>query len=87
MLFNKLKATQNQEINSLLERLRPGNEFVYADKDQAEFYGPNKPRIVKPYVKVGDELKRITELVPNLNYFLEEFSRTHKQLGVKPEKN
>ena len=81
-LLRKLKNIDNKEINKLLNRLKPGKEFVYAKKQEAEFYGPNKPRYVDPLVKTRDGLQRISKLVPGLGYFFEEFAKNYKNLGV-----
>lgn len=84
ILMKKLVDTNNKDIAKLLKRLSPGNEFVYATKSEAEFYGPSKPRYVDPLVKTKNGLERVSDLVPSLKYFFEEFSRNYKNLGVKP---
>ncbi len=81
-LMNKLKSTKNVAINKLLNRLEINKEFVYSDKESAEFFGPNKPRCVDPLVKVKDNLKRLSSIVPNIGYFLDEFKLKYKNLGV-----
>lgn len=68
VLLHKLKNTKNVEAHKLLERLQPGKEFEYAKKADAEFYGPNKPRYVAPWVKTTDGLNQISEMVPSLSY-------------------
>lgn len=82
-LMNKLNNSPNKEIQGLLSRLIPGNEFVYEEKESAEFYGGNKPRTVDPFVETDDKFKRISELVPNLKYFFEEFHSKYKYFGVR----
>ncbi len=82
VLMTKLKASKDPDINSYLNRLKPGKEFIYASKEDAEFYGPNKPRCVDPLVKTKKGLQRVSELVPSLDYFFKEFSENHKYLGV-----
>ncbi len=82
VLMKKLNALNDPKIDSYLNRLKPRKEFIYAGKEEAEFYGPNKPRFVYPLVKTKKGLQRISELVPNLNYFFKEFSKNHKYLGV-----
>ncbi len=84
-LLEKLKSANNSDINKLLSRLEPGNEFVYAEEHEAEFYGPDKPRYVNPLVKTEKGLQRISELVPSLGYFFKEFTKNYKYLGVKQE--
>lgn len=82
-LYEKLIASKDRTIIELLDRLKPGKEFIYTKKEDAEFFGPNKPRYVNPLVKTDSGVKRVSELVPSLKYFFEEFSEKHKYLGVK----
>lgn len=82
ILMEMLKGIGNKQIDSLLERLKPGKEFVYADEKDAEFYGPNKPRVVDPLVKKDGKLIRVSKLVPSLEYFFKEFSENYKYKGV-----
>jgi len=84
-LMKKFRSSKNPHIIRLLKRLKPGNEFVYAKKDEAEFYGPNKPRTVDPLVMVKGKLERLSSLVPSLGYFFEEFKSNYKFIGVKPK--
>lgn len=81
-LMGKLKDSNDHEILMLLDRLKSGGEFEYADKADAEFYGPNKPRVINPLVKTDDGLKRVTELVPSLGYFFAEFTQRYQEIGV-----
>ena len=81
--MKKLRKTGHRQINRLLDRLKPGKEFVYADKKESEFFGPNKPRYVDPWVKHKNKLVRVSSLVPSLDYYLEEFSENYKNIGVK----
>lgn len=84
ILMQKLKDAKDPQINNYLNRLVPNKEFIYTNKDQAEFYGPNKPRFIDPLVKTSNaEFKRVSELVISLKYFFEEFSEKYKMLGVK----
>lgn len=82
VLLAKLKSSSNIKIKQLLDRLSPGKEFVYEDEDKAEFFGFNKPRFVDPLVEVDGKLTRVSELVPSLKYFFEEFTKKYKKLGV-----
>lgn len=82
-LLNKLKTSKNKEIIKLLKRLSPGHEFVYTNKKEAEFYGPNKPRYVDPLVRIKGKMIRLSDLVPNLKFFFSEFVSNYKYLGVK----
>ncbi len=83
-LLNKLRQTNDERIHALLDRLTPGNEFVYADKDTAEFFGLNKPRTVDPFVQTDAGLQRVSQIVPNLNYFYQEFKEKYRNIGVMP---
>lgn len=83
VLLEKLKRSKNNKILELLDRLQPGKEFEYADEASSEFFGPNKPRFVDPLVKTDNGLKRISELVPSLDYFFKEFVAKNKYLGVR----
>lgn len=81
-LMNKLRKTKNSQINKLLDRLQPGKEFVYVQEKEADFFGPNKPRYVDPWIKNHEKFARLSSLVPNLNYYFEEFKIKYKNLGV-----
>jgi HD superfamily phosphohydrolase len=81
-VMDKLKAAHDPLIDSLLDRLQPGKDFSYAPEAEAEFFGPNKPRFVDPLVETGDGLKRLSELVPGMREYFEEFSTKYKYLGV-----
>ncbi|MFA6184983.1 MAG: HD domain-containing protein [Candidatus Shapirobacteria bacterium] len=82
-LLVKLKSSKNIKIKQLLDRLSPGKEFVYEDECNAEFFGPNKPRFVDPLVENDGKLTRVSELVPSLKFFFEEFVGKYKNLGVR----
>ncbi|MBI2620748.1 HD domain-containing protein [candidate division WWE3 bacterium] len=82
-LMKKLRDAGVREINGYLNRLRPGREFEYVDKKDAEFYGPNKPRYVDPLVEIDGKFERTSKLVPNLGNYFEEFSGRYKILGVR----
>lgn len=83
LLMGKLRRANNPEVNKLLNRLQPGKEFEYASRAEAEFFGPNKPRYVNPWVRNHGRLVRLSSLVPNLGYYFEEFKTNYKNLGVK----
>lgn len=83
VLLKKIKSSSNIEIKQLLDRLAPGKEFVYEEEDKAEFFGFNKPRFVDPLVETNGKLIRVSELVPSLKYFFEEFTKKYKKLGVR----
>jgi len=82
ILLSKLKKIKNYKIRNYLKRLKPGKEFEYAGKEKAEFFGPNKPRFVDPLVLTNKGIKRISELVPNIDNFFKEFMFNYKYLGV-----
>lgn len=81
-LLNKLKAIDNKEINKCISRLVPGNEFEYGDVETSEFSGPVKIRTIDPLVKVGKEYKKISTLVPSLEYYLKEYAQKYKFVGM-----
>jgi len=86
VLMEKLRGTRDPEILAYLDRLVPSRVFEYAEKDEAEFYGPNKPRFVDPMIKEGDTLVRLSSKVSNLAYYFEEFAKKYKYLGVNQTK-
>ncbi len=55
-VMNMLSAGGDQEIASRLAELE-GLKFEYASKEDADYYGKNKPRTVDPWVKVEDRLE------------------------------
>ena len=82
-VWNILTSAHNPKVDALLSRLRPGKEFVYANKAEAEYYGRNKPRMVDPLVEQGGELKRVSQLVPGVQYYFEEFKNRYQYIGVQ----
>lgn len=86
-VLKKLRSIKDPNISKLLNRLSPGNEFEYAPKEAAEYYGPNKPRCVDPLVLKSGKLLRVSTILPNLKYYISEFKMNYKYLGVKPVKN
>lgn len=82
ILLSKLKNSNNKDILCLLDRLSPNKNFVYDDKESAEFFGPNKPRCVDPLVEIDGKLERVSNLVYSLKNAFEEFSNRYKQIGV-----
>ena len=81
-LISKLRQCGNQKINNLLDRLTPEKNFKYSPKENAEFYGANKPRYVNPIVEINGERKRLSEVVPNMVEYFNEFAQNYKYLGV-----
>lgn len=83
VVMQKLRDAHDSEIDILLDRLKPGTEFIYAPKEKAEFYGPNKPRFVDPWVKQEGKLVHVSELIPGLSYYFEEFTKRYTTIGVR----
>jgi HD superfamily phosphohydrolase len=82
ILMEKLKNTKNLQIKTLLSRLQTGKEFVYSQQNEAEFFGPNKPRSVDPLIKVNSKLVRLSTQVTSFGYYIKEFNENYKNLGV-----
>jgi HD superfamily phosphohydrolase len=82
-LLAKLKLSSNIKVKQLLDRLTPGKEFIYEEENKAEFFGPNKPRFVDPLVEKNGKLVRVSELVPSLKYFFDQFGKNYKNIGVR----
>lgn len=82
-VIDKLRNSSSDQINNYLDRLKENRHFIYAPEETAEFFGANKPRYVDPYVLVDNELKRVSELIPGMREYFEEFVRNYKYLGVK----
>ena len=82
ILMEKLRQTNDPEITTYLERLKPNKEFHYAPKDQAEFYGFNKTRSVNPWVLQDNKLQQLSSLVPGLQEYFAEFKANYSYLGV-----
>jgi HD superfamily phosphohydrolase len=78
-----LRKANSSKINNYLNSLVPGNEFEYVPKDEAEFFGLNKPRWIDPWVKTGTEMQRVSKLVPSISYYFEEFNSRYKYIGVR----
>ncbi len=82
IMMEKLRKTKDPDILKFLSRLSPKREFVYASKEEAEFYGQNKPRFVDPLVRIHGKFIRTSKLVHSIGYMCEEFKKSHKMLGV-----
>lgn len=82
IVMNKLRSAKNPAIDALLDRLQPGKDFRYASEAEAEFFGPNKPRYVDPLVEKDGQLKRLSDLVPGMRHYFEEYASNYKYLGV-----
>jgi hypothetical protein len=84
-LLTKLRKGRNSQINTLLDRLSPGKEFINSTKESAEFFGKIKSRFVDPLVKTETGLKRVSELTYSLGTYFKEFSDLYKISRVKPQ--
>ena len=78
-----LYKTDDPDMQQKLKKLSPVTEFEYADRTKAEYFGPNKPRVVDPLVKKGGRLVRISELVYGLTGFFNQFKNDYRMIGVK----
>ena len=78
-----LRGAHDSTVDTLLDRLQPGKEFAYASEQDAEFYGPNKPRFVDPLVEHDGDLKRVSELVPSVRGYFDEFKGRYTTIGVR----
>lgn len=83
VLMKMLRGTEDHEILSLLNRLEIGREFCYASESQAEFFGPNKPRYIDPWVEQNNKLIHLSDLVPGLRDYFCEFTSRYTNLGVR----
>ncbi len=81
-VMKKLKSAHNDDIDNYLLRLKPGKYFHYSGEESAEFLGPNKPRFVDPWVKVKGKLVHLSDIIPGLTEYFEEFRLRHRYLGV-----
>ena len=78
-----LRNVHDGEVDALLDRLQPGREFAYTSEQDAEFYGRNKPRFVDPLVEHEGGLKRVSELVPSVRGYFDEFKSRYTTIGVR----
>jgi uncharacterized protein len=83
VVMEKLQKSSNLQIKKLLDRLKPGVEFSFTSKEDAEFYGPLKPRFVNPRVMVDGEFKQVFDLIPGMQEYFEEFAKQHRYIGVR----
>ncbi|MEK7152533.1 MAG: HD domain-containing protein [Patescibacteria group bacterium] len=82
-ILTKLKVSDDRDIAAYLKRLKPGKEFVYAPKEEAEFYGRNKARYIDPLVMANGQLAKTSELVVGLAQHIEDFKSHCQYIGVK----
>jgi len=83
VVWEKLKAANHNKVNFYIERLKPGYEFEFAAKNEAEFYGKNKARYIDPLVLKDGELVHASELVVGLAEYIEAFKQKCQYIGVK----
>jgi HD superfamily phosphohydrolase len=81
-VFEILTRVDDPIVKKYVSRLVPGTRFKYTEESKAEFVGPNKPRVVDPWVETGAELYRLSELEPRFREMFEHFKKTYKVLGV-----
>ena len=81
--MQKLVDAKDHEIDVLLKRLKPTTKFEYESKEEAEFYGSNKPRFVDPWILHEEKLVQLSELTPGLDQYFTDFKIQHENLGVK----
>jgi uncharacterized protein len=84
IVWSKLTDSHHPSIEAYISRLQPGNEFEYAPKSEAEFYGPNKARYINPLVRHNGKLVHTSELVVGLAPYIENFRQHCRFIGVKP---
>lgn len=78
-----LHGANDARIEALLARLQPGREFIYTSEREAEFYGRNKPRFVDPLVEWKGRLRRVSELVPSVKDYFDDFKSRFTMIGVR----
>lgn len=77
-----LRNINDSEIKSGLKRLSPSTRFIYSETSVADYTGPNKPRIVDPWVFEKGSIKRVSELIPRLKELFDHYKKTYKILSV-----
>lgn len=82
-VLQMLRDVHDEKIDARLQRLQPGKEFMYVSEQEAEFYGRNKPRFVDPLVEQDGVLKRVSELVPGIRGYFDEFKARYMNIGVR----
>ncbi|MGH7203647.1 MAG: HD domain-containing protein [Candidatus Levyibacteriota bacterium] len=82
VLMKKLRSTEDEEILHFLNRLKPKKEFYFAPREQAEFYAPNKPRFVDPWVMEKGKLVLLSTVIPALHEYHMEFKKRYAYEAV-----
>lgn len=85
VVMEQMRNTNDPDILAFLERLQPGKGFHYSPKEEAEFFGPNKPRFVDPWVLQQEKLHLLSDLTPGLKEYFADYTKQHRELGVKQE--
>jgi len=78
-----LQKSKDKVIQKHLAELTPKKKFDYAIKSEARFWGPNKPRLVDPFVDYNGKLVRISEIYTELKKIFADFKATYSFVGVK----
>ena len=78
-----LREAHDEVLDALLARLSPGADFMYAAERDAEFFGASKARYVDPFVMQGDNLIRVSELVPGMADYFKEYRSRYSSIGVR----
>lgn len=84
-IMDILMQTHDPEITPFLKRLTPGKYFSYAPKEQAEFFGPNKPRFVDPWIKQKGRFTLLSDIKPELKEYFADFVKNYTFLGVRQQ--
>lgn len=82
VVIDILKNIDDMEVKKNMDRLNPKTKFIYVDKQEAEFTGPNKPRVVDPLVDVGGKLIRVSVLTPRLKELFDHYKKTYQVISV-----
>ena len=82
-VLQMLHDAHDEKIDARLQRLQPGKEFMYTSEQEAEYYGRNKPRFVDPLVDQDAVLRRVSELVPGVRGYFDEFKAHYTNIGVR----
>lgn len=85
VVLEKIRAAHDDQIDALLARLTPRHPFVYAPKDEAEFYGPNKARYINPLVEHEGILTPVSHCIPGLDDEIAAFRERCRFIGVSPK--
>jgi len=82
-----LRNIDDKEVKKFMNKLNPKTKFVYAQPPEAEFTGPNKPRIVDPLVDENGKMTRVSVLIPRLKELFDHYNKTYQILSVSSINN